>query len=104
MAAGRKTGGRQKGSRNKKTLAREAILRCVGAGSYDTDPLQFLLSVMSDTHMPLAMRLDAAVKAAPFCHPKLRPVAHVGERKGKSALEELLGEIDGTTRGIPKPH
>ena len=101
MAAGYKTGGRQKGSRNKRTLAREALLRRVDAGSNGPDPLQFLLSVMSDTQMPLAMRLDAAVKVAPFYHPKLRAVVHVNEGMGKTSIEELLKQINGTTRGIP---
>ena len=79
------------------------MLKLAGAGFQATDPLEFLLSLVADPQLSIAMRLDAAVKAAPFCHPKLRPVAHVGERKGKSALEELLDEIDGTTGGIPNP-
>ena len=58
---------------------------------------------MADTQFPLALRLDAAVTAAPFCHPKMRAVAHVDEGRGKSALDELLDEIDGTTRGTPNP-
>jgi hypothetical protein len=104
MAAGYKTGGRQKGSRNKKTRAREAVLKLATAGIQDADPLEFLLRVMADTQLPLALRLDAAVAAAPFCHPKLRAVVHVDEGRGKSALEELLAEIDGRARGIPNPH
>ena len=81
------------------------MLKLASVGIEDADPLEFLLRGMADTRFPLALRLDAAVKAAPFCHPKLRPVAHVdvGER-GKSALEELLDEIDGNNRGIPNPH
>ena len=77
------------------------MLKLATAGIQDANPLEFLLRVMADTQLPLALRLDAAVTAAPFCHPKLRPVAHVGEAKAKSALDELLDEIDGKNRGIP---
>jgi hypothetical protein len=61
MASGYKTGGRQKGSRNKRTVAREAMLRRTNAGLATTTPLEFMLGVMTNVDLPLALRLDAAV-------------------------------------------
>jgi hypothetical protein len=99
MAAGRKTGGRQKGAPNLKTrLSRETLdrLRIVGA-----DPVDFLLNVMMHPDVPLPMRIDAAAKAAPFVRPKLQAVLHADASKERSPFEELLDELDGKTRGIP---
>ena len=70
MAAGYKTGGRQKGSRNKRTFGREAMLRRIGAGLVAASPLEFMLSVMTNNDLPLALRLDAAIMAAPYVHPR----------------------------------
>jgi hypothetical protein len=42
-------------------------------------PLDVILSVMSNPALPLQLRFDAAVKAAPFCHPKLAPIEHGGK-------------------------
>jgi len=104
MAAGYKTGGRQKGTRNKRTLAREAVLRRVGAGLATTTPLEFMLAVMTNTNLPLAMRLDAAVMAAPYVHPRLKAVVHVQKPSGQNELQELLEQLDGQSRGIPSAH
>jgi hypothetical protein len=41
-------------------------------------PLDVMLSVMRNTDLPWELRFDAAVKAAPFCHPKLAPIEHPG--------------------------
>src|SRR5262249_2305567 len=38
----------------------------------DLSPLEFMLAVMRDTTLPLAIRLDAAAKVAPFYHRRLR--------------------------------
>ena len=100
MAAGYKTGGRQKGSRNKKTRGREAMLKLASAGIEDADPLVFLLKVMADTQLPLALRFDAAVTAAPFCHPKLRPVTQGKmDQPGEDPITRLLDQISNKTRG-----
>ena len=101
MAAGRKSGGRQKGSRNKRTLAREEMVKRAGAGLVATTPLDFMLSVMTNNDLPLAMRLDAAVMAAPYIHKRLQAVKHAQIPSGPSDLERLLDELDGRTRCIP---
>ena len=75
MAKGRKTGGRRKGTPNKATAVRQAEI----AGSGMT-PLDFILEVMRNEENNLAVRLDAAVKAAPYVHPKLASVDHTHSR------------------------
>ena len=37
-------------------------------------PLEFMLSVMRDEQADTATRLDAAVKAAPYVHPRLAAI------------------------------
>lgn len=101
MATGYKTGGRQKGTRNKRTLSREAMLRRAGAGLATTTPLEFILAIMNNTDLPLAMRLDAAVMAAPYMHPRLRAVVHEQQSSAQSELGQLLDELDGQSRGLP---
>ena len=71
MAKGRKTGGRQKGSRNK--YSREAEIAASGL-----TPLEYLLSIMRGDGKPLE-RLEAARAAAPYVHPKLASVELSGK-------------------------
>lgn len=71
MAQGRKTGGRKKGTPNKATAARQVQIAASGL-----TPLDFMLSVMRDEQADTATRLDAAVKAAPYVHPKLAAIDH----------------------------
>ena len=83
MAKGFKTGGRKQGTPNKATAARQAEI----AGSGLT-PLDFMLEVMRDEQADTATRLDAAVKAAPYIHPKLAAIdhAHHGPNDGSRAV------------------
>ena len=67
MALGIKTGGRKKGSLNKKT-----ILRAQTAENQGLSPLEFLLSVVRDETKDIAVRLDAAKCAAPYVHARLQ--------------------------------
>jgi hypothetical protein len=97
MAISRKTGGRRKGSRNKKT---ELILHAVTSGS---TPMEFLLAVMQSSDVPLEQRLRAAALAAPFCHvkpvdaaPKIVEVFRHAIEPGRSrALELTLRKFSG---------
>jgi hypothetical protein len=66
---GERRGGRQKVSKNKSTLQREQKLAESGLL-----PLDFLLAVMRDPKRPHHERLDAAAKAAPYVHPRLKAV------------------------------
>ena len=83
MAKGRKTGGRRKGTPNKATAVRQAEISASG-----TTPLDFMLEVMRDDQNDLATRLDAAVKAAPYVHPKLAAIdhSHQGPDSGSRAV------------------
>ena len=67
MARGIKTGGRKKGSLNKKT-----IFRAEAAQKLRLTPLEFLLSVFRDETKDIAIRLDAAKCAAPYVHARLQ--------------------------------
>ena len=78
MAKGKKTGGRRKGSLNKRTLARlhaatiaadgEAARQALREGA---TPLEYLLGVMRDPGVDPERRDRCAQAAAPFIHPKL---------------------------------
>jgi hypothetical protein len=67
MAQGIKTGGRKRGSLNKKT-----ILRAQTAENQGLSPLEFLLSVVRDETKDIAVPLDAAKCAAPYIHARLQ--------------------------------
>jgi hypothetical protein len=78
---GRKTGGRKKGTRNKRSVAQiEAAAAIVGG-----TPLEFMLGVMRDVVQPTELRLSAATAAAQYCHAKLKSIEHSGP--GGGALE-----------------
>jgi hypothetical protein len=79
-------------------LRAETLARLRIEGS---DPVDFMLNVMRNPHVPLGMRLDAAAKVAPFVHPRLQAVMHAPQASGKSELQELFEELDGTSRGLP---
>lgn len=74
MATGMKTGGRQKGSKNKTTLFAEEAARntLMNPGQF---PLDYVLAIMRDDTQPIDRRLDMAKAALPYCHSRLSPVA-----------------------------
>jgi hypothetical protein len=89
-----KTGGRQPGTRNKATLAKEAAQLAL----IDTDalkPLAYMLAILRDETAPRAERFAAAKEAAPYCHRKLASIEHTGEDGGpiKSQVEIIQWEI-----------
>src|SRR5262249_17350866 len=65
MARGRKTGGRKRGTPNRRTIAQREI---VASGMM---PLEFLCSVYRDPRLSLARRIEAAKCAAPYIHPRI---------------------------------
>jgi hypothetical protein len=78
MAKGRKTGGRKKGTRNKRTVAQMEM-----DASIDGDtPLAYLLAILRDKRQPQERRMWAAVAAAPFMHSKLKSIEYRGEEGG----------------------
>ena len=69
MALGRKTGGRQKGARNRATAEARAAAEATGIM-----PLHYMLSVMRDAKVEPKRRDAMAMAAAPYLHPKLSTV------------------------------
>ena len=69
-APGERRGGRQKGTLNKRTAEMLAEIEAGGE-----TPLAFMLRVMRDESVPMAVRMEAATRAAPYCHAKLANVA-----------------------------
>jgi hypothetical protein len=63
-----KTGGRMKGSKNKRT---KELLEKAKAGGQSA--IEFMLEVMRDTKNDTEMRLDAAKAVAPYLHAKRAP-------------------------------
>jgi len=82
MAAGHKTGGRVKGTPNKRTAAVEAAARAVAErfkaevpNAFEGDGVAYMQSVYRDPSFSHELRLDAAAKAARFERPTLAAVA-----------------------------
>lgn len=71
-----KTGGRKPGARNKTTLEREAFARSAvhEAMAGGEMPLEVILNTMRGAKEYTATQYQAAVDAAPYCHPKLAAV------------------------------
>ena len=84
MARGRKTGGRQKGARNRAT--EEARAAAIATGIL---PLDYMLSVMRDPVVDYKRRDAMAMAAAPYLHPKLSSVD-----ARLSSASEKPGDVD----------
>lgn len=74
MAAGKKTGGRSRGTPNKASAAKAAEVSASGLA-----PLDYMLAVMRDETVSADRRDDMAKAAAPYVHPKLAAVEHTGK-------------------------
>ena len=84
MAQGHKTGGRIKGTRNKRTAATVGNAEASGLM-----PLDYMLSVLRDDQADDARRAWAAREAAPYVHAKLTTV-DVGNKGGVPLVVNLL--------------
>ncbi|MGO8840778.1 MAG: hypothetical protein ACLQF1_06505 [Methyloceanibacter sp.] len=85
---GIKTGGRQKGSKNKLTNERKAIVeRATRSGIL---PKEYMLKVMRNPKVDAKRRDAMAVSAAPYCHAKYQTVELTGQ--GGNAVQ-VEGEI-----------
>ena len=86
-AAGRKTGGRQKGTPNKRTIEKERAMEAVASevlGGMSLDEMEHLqprdvlmlvmYSALKAKNLPLAMA--AATELMPYYHPKKAPRGH----------------------------
>src|SRR5436305_12335938 len=76
MARGRKTGGRQKGARNRATAEARAAAEAKGIL-----PLDYMLSVMRDANTDAKRRDAMAMAAAPYLHPKMSAVEPKPEKR-----------------------
>ena len=92
MAKGRKTGGRQKGTRNRRT---QALM--VAVADSGITPLDYMLSVLRVQSASKEDRQWAAQHAAPYVHARLAAVEHSGEIKG-DPLREPMAKINGRSR------
>jgi len=84
MARGRKTGGRQKGIRNRATEEARAAAEATGIL-----PLDYMLGVMRDPGADDKRRDAMAMAAAPYLHPKLSSVD-----ARLSSASEKPGDVD----------
>jgi hypothetical protein len=87
----RKTGGRQKGTPNKKTAARKAQEAAIAAEIEDArsrgiEPLDYMLGVMRDVTADVTRRDAMAKAAAPYRHPQLSSIKHGGDEKLDHAI------------------
>ena len=88
MAKGRKTGGCQKGSLNKSTLARQKALAALIVDA--KGPVSFFTSIMRDETAPFEKREAAADRLLPYYHPKLASIeARTGGQTHEDRLEAL---------------
>jgi|SRR5882762_8854666 len=90
-----KTGGRKRGTPNKRTTELQARIRATGMM-----PLDFMIAVMRNAKAPLELRFEAARQAAPYVHPRLTAIEHSGsaaqvEVKQVSDIEaaRLIGRL-----------
>ncbi len=86
MAQGRKTGGKVKGSKNKRTLEREAqfqaaadALKASGVPIYDGDAHAYLMAVYKNESLPTETRMDAAKAAVRFEKPAKTENTNLGD-------------------------
>lgn len=77
MAKGKKTGGRQRGSRNHRTEAQAVAIEKSGL-----TPLDYMLTVLRDPDTDAEQRLDAAKAAAPYVHARLTSIEMGGKGGG----------------------
>ena len=100
IGAGRPTGSKARGLRiTERMLARAEL-------SDTSNPLQYMLAVMADTNLKHNIRLQAAIAAAPYVHPKLASVEIKGNAEAPlqvtadlSSALSALAELARTSGG-----
>ncbi len=91
---GNKTGGRQKGTPNKNSMAARELLDKLGC-----NPLEGLASIADDENNPIEIRTRAYSELAQYVSPKLRAMEITGAAGGPlevnvSAVELLKSRVD----------
>ena len=83
-----KTGGRKKGTPNKRTVKRQQLLATITASG--TDPISFFSDLLQNEAATLDLRFQAAKELAPYVHPKLTSIeARAGGMGHEERLEML---------------
>lgn len=85
MAKGAKTGGRAKGTPNKRTVEVIAAVEASGL-----TPLDYMLSILRDDSNEVNVRFEAAKAAAPYVHARLAAI-EVGNKDNKAF--EIVGKL-----------
>jgi hypothetical protein len=93
---GERRGGRQPGTKNKRTVERERsqaevsaqITNALGPGAFKGDAHSLLVSVYKNPAHPIGLRLDAAKAALPFEKPRLSAIN--AKVEGGVTLEQLI--------------
>ena len=84
----KKTGGRQRGTPNKKTMERQTAIAAIKASG--KSPMAFFADLLANEEAPLDLRFQAAKELAPFVHPKL---ASTESRSGGMSHEDRLEQL-----------
>jgi hypothetical protein len=83
-----KTGGRKRGTPNKRTVERQRAIETIKASG--KDPVSFFADLLRNESAPLELRFQAAKELAPFVHPKLSSIeARTGGHTHEDRLEQL---------------
>ena len=83
--------GRPAGSKARGVRITERMLAAVEL-SDKSNPLQYMLAVMQDEKVKVNMRLQAAIAAAPYIHPKLSSVEVKGDNERPLQIQTDLGQ------------
>ena len=85
--------GRKTGSTDRKLgkISAERVLNATGTGP-DKMPLAYMLAVMNNTKEKSTIRLQAAIAAAPYVHPRLASVEVKSDNVTTLSVESDLGK------------
>jgi hypothetical protein len=84
-----KTGGRKKGTPNKKTKRLQDLIEASGV-----TPLDYMLGVLRDENATAMERMDAAKAAAPYVRSRLASIEHGGNAE-KPVVQRMIVQWGG---------
>jgi hypothetical protein len=93
---GERRGGRAKGALNKKTVEQ---IKAIEAGGLM--PLDFMLQVLRDPSLEYDIRLDAAGRAAPYCHARVAAKEPVPADDGRVHYRVTVDWISPSHSAVP---
>jgi len=96
MARGRKTGGRKRGTPNRRTIAQQEI------AASGLSPLEFLCAVYRDPKQSMTRRIEAARCAAPYIHPRISTTEFVPPPKLPDEINRIrISFVDPDGNRVP---